>query len=169
MNNDLKFYFDKAWKPNYNKFIYSGWNLIKKINDDETILDVGCGFNLFKPYFKDRLYGIDIVNKFADEIVSIEDFVTNKTWNVGFCLGSLNFGTNDQVYEQVKKVCKLTERIYFRQNPGVADHKYEGVEKIKFFPWTINLNYEWAERNNFTVKEIKWDKGNRIYSEWIKN
>ena len=41
-------YFGNNWHPNWDHYDYSGWALIDKINADETILDVGCGFNLFK-------------------------------------------------------------------------------------------------------------------------
>ena len=71
-------YFANEWKPDYNKFIYSGWKLLEKIKDNETILDVGCGYNLFKPHLGDRLYGIDPANDNADEVVDIENFKSNK-------------------------------------------------------------------------------------------
>lgn len=167
MDEKLQDYFKNKWKPNYDKFIYSGWELVKKIKPYETILDVGCGYNLFKQYFGGRLYGIDPSNNFADEVISIENYNSDKLWDVAFCLGSINFGNEDTVFPQVEKVCKITKRIYWRQNPGICDHPHEDAKNISFFPWNFELNYQWAEKNNFYVSDIKWDYGNRIYAEWI--
>jgi hypothetical protein len=167
--SSLKSYFRDTWKPEYDKFKYSGWALLDKIPHDCDVLDVGCGYNLFKPHFE-NLYGIDPANDCADEVVSIEDFKSvGNQWSVVLCLGSINFG-ND-VEPQVEKVVGLTKKggtIYWRQNPGVGDHPWKGVEEIQFFPWTIELNYQWAAKYGCKVQECKWDTGNRIYAEWIK-
>ena len=159
-------YFGNSWKPNYDNFKYSGWALLEKIDSHETVLDVGCGFNLFKKHFGERLYGFDPANIEADEVVSIEEFDNWKQWDVVLCLGSLNFGERDIVEAQVKKAVSFGKRIYWRQNPGIGDHPWKGVEEINFFPWTIDLNYEWAEKYNCKVIECKWDNNNRIYAEW---
>lgn len=163
-------YFKNSWKPNYDKFDYSGWALLDKIPSDADILDVGCGYNLFKPHFE-NLYGIDPANDAADEVVGIEDFDSQgKQWSNVLCLGSINFG-ND-VEPQVAKVVSLTSKggtIYWRQNPGLSDHPWKGMEDIVFYPWSMDLNYEWAEKYNCTVLDCKWDTGNRIYAEWKKN
>jgi hypothetical protein len=58
-------YFEHNWKPNYNKFLYSGWALIDLIPKEASILDIGCGYNLFKNHFP-NLYGIDPANDEAD-------------------------------------------------------------------------------------------------------
>ena len=165
-------YFSNNWKPNYDQFKYSGWALLDKIKEHETILDVGCGYNLFKPHWGDRLYGIDPAIDKADEIVGIIEFETDQQWDVALALGSLNFGTIEDVEPQVEKTVSLVKpggRIYWRQNPGIGDHPWKGVEEIEFFPWSIELNYEWAKKYGCEVNECKWDSGNRIYSEWIKN
>ena len=46
-DTELK-YFKDSWKPDYSKFKYSGWALLDKIKDTDMILDIGCGYNLFK-------------------------------------------------------------------------------------------------------------------------
>jgi len=164
-------YFSNNWKPNYDQFKYSGWALLDKIKEHETILDVGCGYNLFKPHWGDRLYGIDPAIDKADEIVGIIEFETDQQWDVALALGSLNFGTTEDVEPQVEKTVSLVKpggRIYWRQNPGIGDHPWKGVEEIEFFPWTIELNHEWAEKYGCEIIECKWDLSNRIYSEWRK-
>lgn len=165
-------YFGNNWQPNYDQYKYSGWSLIDKIQPHEKILDIGCGFNLFKDTFGDRLYGIDPVNDEADEIVGIMEFETDKQWDVAFALGSLNFGTVEDVEPQVEKAISLLKpggRIYWRQNPGLGDHPWKGVETIQFFPWSIKLNYEWADKYNCALIEAKWDNSDRIYAEWKKH
>jgi hypothetical protein len=163
-------YFSNEWKPDPNKYIYSGWKLLDKIKEHETILDIGCGYNLFKPYFENRLYGIDPANDNADEVVSIENFKSNKKWDVLLCLGSINFGSFDTIDNQIKKLVTFVKdngRIYWRQNPGVRDHPWKGVSEIEFFPWTFDLNYYFADKHDCKVLECKWDI-NRIYSVWSK-
>lgn len=169
--NILNNYFEYKWKPNYNNRNITGYSLLDKINHNQSILDIGCGFNLFKKYFPKNLYGIDPANDAADERVDIENFNSvGNQWDVVLCLGSLNFGDESIVKPQVKKaisLCKKSGSIYWRQNPGQNDHKWEGVEDIIFFPWSIELNYEWAEEFNCTVLECCMD-GKRIYAEWRK-
>mgnify|MGYP003115775081 FL=1 len=62
----LNNYFEKEWKPNYDSKSYSGWKLIDKVKSTETILDIGCGYNLFKEHFSKNLYGIVPANDAAD-------------------------------------------------------------------------------------------------------
>lgn len=163
-------YFKNEWKPDYSKFKHSGWKLLKQIDIRESILDVGCGYNLFKPYFP-NLYGIDPANDKADQIISIEDFKSNKKFDVILCLGSINFGSYETIDMQVKKVVSLLKqkgRIYWRQNPGIGDHPWKGVENITFFPWSKEYNYILANKYNCTVKKILNDN-TRIYAEWLKD
>jgi 2-polyprenyl-3-methyl-5-hydroxy-6-metoxy-1,4-benzoquinol methylase len=170
--NTLNNYFENSWKPNYNKFKYSGWALLDKIDKNKTILDVGCGYNLFKEHFGNNLYGIDPANDEADERISIEDFNSaGNQWDIILCLGSLNFGDESIVKPQVEKVVSLCKKggiIYWRQNPGLGDHPWKGVEAIQFFPWSIDINYEWANEFGCQVQQCIMDTGDRIYAEWTK-
>jgi len=170
--NDIELkYFRDNWKPDYSKFKYSGWALLDKIKPDDCVLDIGCGYNLFKEKLGDRLWGIDPSNDKADEQETWERFVSHKDFNVYLALGSLNFGTEEQVEAQVKKLAYVTkpgDRIYWRQNPGTGDHPWKGVENVSFFPWSFEKNEQWCKKYNFELKDIKQDSGNRIYAEWIK-
>jgi hypothetical protein len=145
--------------------------LLQQFRPNDKILDIGCGYNLFKERLGDRLYGIDPAISEADEIVSWEDYVPKQEFNVYLALGSLNFGTEEEVEAQIKKladVCKKGDRIYWRQNPGTGDHPWKGVEQVRFYPWSIEKNYEWADKYGFWVRECREDTGNRIYAEWFK-
>ena len=97
MNTVETEYFKNNWKPDYDKFEYSGWKLLQQFRHKDKILDIGCGYNLFKERLGDRLYGIDPAIAEADEIVSWEDYVPKQEFNVYLALGSLNFGTEEEV------------------------------------------------------------------------
>ena len=151
----IRDYWATSWQPDYSKFEFSGWRLLTQIRSNDKILDIGCGHNLFKDKLKQQIHGIDPYNVLADELVSWEDYVPSKEFNVYFVLGSLNFGAEEVVERQVAKLAEITnkgDRIYWRQNPGTADHPWEGVEEIQFYPWTIEKNYEWAKKYGFYVK-----------------
>ena len=171
-NSKLGSYFEKVWTPNTDQYIYSGWALLNKVSTTETVLDVGCGYNPFKPHLGDRLLGIDPYNDAADIKISIEDFQSEKRFDVAFCLGSINFGCEETILTQVEKVVSLVKpggRIYWRQNPGKQDHGNEECKNINFFKWTFEKNLSYAKSYRCEVQLIAWDKGRRIYSEWTKN
>ena len=90
MNKMETEYFRDSWKPDYDKFEYSGWKLLQQNRPKDQILDIGCGYNLFKEKLGDRLYGIDPANDLADEVVSWEDYQPKQVFNVYLALGSLN-------------------------------------------------------------------------------
>jgi len=172
MKKEFLKYFADSWKPDYTKFKYSGWALLNKIKKDDLILDIGCGYNLFKKHFGDRLWGIDPANKKADEVITWEKYVPHEEFNVYFILGSLNYGDEAYVESQVAKLSVVTNagnRVYWRQNPGIGDHPWKGIEAIEFYPWSFDKNREWANKYNFTIKELLHDTGNRIYTEWTRN
>ena len=58
---------------------------------------------MFKEKLGDRLWGIDPANDKAYEVVSWEKFVAHKDFNVYFILVSLNFGTEENVEQQIAK------------------------------------------------------------------
>ncbi len=175
-NNSYIFYKNNDWKVNYDNFPLSGWALIDKIKEDDQILDIGCGYNLFKEHFDNRIYGIDPYNDKADELITWEDYKLHKEFNVFFILGSFNFGDEKYVESQIAKLSNDTkkgDRIYWRQNPGI--YRIEDKE-VNLYPWTLDKNKEWANKYNFTINELKNEvkqnsmgPGARIYAEWIRN
>ena len=163
-------YFRNNWKPNYNKFKYSGWQLLDKIDKDAHILDIGCGYNLLKPHFS-NLYGIDPCNSNADQEIAFEDYIPHKNFDVFLALGSLNFGDEKVVDKQIEHLYNITkkgDKIYWRQNPGLGDHPWQGVKEIKFFPWSYKYNEYFSKKYSFVIIEYKKDRGDRLYVEWIR-
>ena len=157
-------------KPENDPYIHSEWLLLDKIHHESKVLDVGCGKNLFKQHF-DFLIGIDPATEQADYCVFIEDFETKWKFDAILCLGSINFGTYDDIVKQVACVVNLLEdggTIYWRLNPGRNDHGIPESDTIDFFPWDMDTVLKIADLFDCKVMEMKWDSNNRIYAEWKK-
>jgi hypothetical protein len=168
--SQLNEYFSTKWKSNVDQYTYTGWNLIDKIKDSEWVLDVGCGENPFKGKIK-NLVGIDPAFKESDFKVSLEEFKSDQKFDVAFCLGSINFGDKEKIRYQISILTKLLNkksRIYWRCNPGFADHGNIECNDIDFFPWSFEIHQELSKRFGFICKDLKYDSNNRIYAEWIK-
>jgi hypothetical protein len=166
----LNNYFSQYWRGQLNQYLYSGVSLKNKISPDEWVLDVGCGINPFKSIIA-NLIGIDPAFGQADYQTTIEDFETDQRFDVAFCLGSINFGSEDNIKNQIKCVNKFLNpkaRIYWRCNPGLRDHGNPECQKIDFFPWSSKLLNQYAKEFGFRVVVIKEDFYNRIYCEWAR-
>lgn len=166
---ELNEYFSTKWSPNIDQYRHSGWALIDKINLNETVIDVGCGPNFFKNKIT-NLTGIDPAFDEADYKTTIEGFQTEKRFDVAFCLGSINFGNKLTIMNQIACVVHLlkpTARIYWRCNPGTADHGNKECKNIDFYPWSINDHVTLSELFGFRLMTCCWD-GNRIYAEWSR-
>ena len=166
----LNNYFANHWNAQIDQYKYSGLTLKQKVRLGESVLDVGCGPNPFKGHIA-NLTGIDPAFDQADYKCTIEEFESNVTFDVAFCLGSINFGTEETVLTQIKCVVNLLKphgRIYWRCNPGRRDHGNSECEAIDFFPWTKQLHKKYAEQFDFELVDIQDDNNNRIYAEWRK-
>ena len=167
---DLNNYFSSIWKSNLDQYQYSGWAIADKIQSNESVLDIGCGFNEFKSRIL-NLVGIDPANDSADYRVSIEEFNTVDRFDVALCLGSINFGNKLTIMNQIACVVnclKSTARIYWRCNPGYADHDNEECKLIDFYPWSIEEHVKLSELFGFKLITCCWDN-NRIYAEWSRS
>ncbi len=170
---DLHDYFANTWRPALTTYSNSKYeNIANNINDNEYLLDVGCGDNPFKSLVK-NCHGIDPYNALADEQVSIEEFVPSRLYNVATCLGSINFGTDETyIAQQIEKVVSCltpSSRIYWRVNPGRRDHSTAECMHIDFFPWTFTKLRKYAELHGYTqTNEHYEDSENvlRLYAEW---
>jgi hypothetical protein len=168
---ELNNYFGIYWRGHLNTYLYSGSSLAKKIKPHEWVLDVGCGINSFKPLIA-NLVGIDPAFGQADYQTTIEDFQTDQRFDVALCLGSINFGNENTILNQIKCVVNLlkpTARIYWRVNPGLQDHGNKECYAIEFFPWSPGLLTDFAREFGFEVAELKNDLNNRLYCEWSRS
>jgi hypothetical protein len=167
----LNNYFSTHWRGQLNTYLYSGLSLAKKIKPDEWVLDVGCGINAFKPMIP-NLIGIDPAFAQADYQTTIEEFKTDQRFDVAFCLGSINFGNESTIKNQIKCIVNLlnpTARIYWRCNPGLRDHGNSECQTIDFFPWSPEILHDYAQEFGFGVVEIRKEFNNRIYGEWSRS
>ena len=159
----------KSFNANILQYNQSGNKLREKVYYGERALDVGCGFNYFRPFIP-NLIGIDPVSPMADHKLTIEQFsVSHQSlrFNVALCLGSINFGTAQNIENQIRCVVGMlrprSSRIYFRTN---TEHStFEGVE---FYPWTFEEHIRLAEKFGFYINDMGYDHDNTIYSEWIQ-
>jgi len=164
-------YFSTIHESKFDEYTYSGWELLNKINRNEHVLDVGCGRNFFNPYLP-HLIGVDPANKNADHMICIEDFETDIKFDVALCLGSINFGSYQTIYNQINKIVSLLKsksRIYWRCNPGDHDHNNDECKELDFFPWSYEYHNHFATNFKYNVHKICLEPYNgRIYAEWIK-
>jgi hypothetical protein len=170
IKSKLNNYFSTIWKSNLDQYQYSGWALVDKIQSNESVLDVGCGFNEFKPRIL-NLIGIDPANDRADVKLSIEEYSPPYKFDVALCLGSINFGNKLTIMNQIACVINClnpTARIYWRCNPGLADHGNEACKNIDFYPWSIDEHVKLSELFGFRLITCCWDT-NRIYAEWSRS
>jgi hypothetical protein len=172
--NYLNQYFGNIWYKNSDPCkndTKSGLQLVDKIGNYETVIDVGCGTNPFKGVIP-NLVGIDPAFDQADVKCTIEEFTTDQKFDVALCLGSINFGDVADIERQIEKIASLLHphgRIYWRCNPGQKDHPDPGCDHINFYNWSIKEHFRLSNKFGFKLVECCWEQnGRRIYAEWIR-
>lgn len=151
-------------------FPHSGIGLVNKVHPSESVIDVGCGYNIFKQYIP-NLIGIDPVYDEADYKIALQDFVTDKKFNVAFCLGSIQFGTIDVIENQIAHLVSLLTphaRMYWRVNPDATTNPH--LEK---FAWTLAGTQAMAKKFGFNIVDHAVENtynntGVRLYTEWVR-
>jgi hypothetical protein len=167
----LNEYFSKHWVSGDSRGLTSPARISTFINDDEWLLDVGCGTNPFKSLVK-NVIGIDPAFAQADYKCTIEEYEPNRLFDVATCLGSINFGTSEIIERQIEKVVSCltpSSRIYWRLNPGRRDHDNKQCLDISFFPWTFDKLNVFAKKHNYVQTVEKIDEHltrPRLYAEW---
>lgn len=160
-----RFWGGGIWQPRTDVYQYSGWNIVEEINgiDPKAVLDVGCGYNQFKPRIK-NLVGIDKYNNSADYMVDILDYdVEPNSYDAVIVFGSINFGSYADVSARFKKVFDLTApggKIYVRANPGET---HKTGPWIEIFPWNFKHAHSIAIDIGAKMLVFKQDNGNRLF------
>jgi hypothetical protein len=169
--NPLDTYFKgDIWEPTpIEEWKYSGLELINRIEPHEYVIDVGCGYNMFKNKIP-NLLGIDPQNDEADIKISIEEFEPDNKFDVALCLGSINFGDDHVITQQISKIVSIlkdTSRIYWRCNPDSRDHDNSMCAEIPFFPWSEEWMEHFAKLFNYEINFMKYEPNKvRLYCEW---
>jgi SAM-dependent methyltransferase len=165
MKYSARFWGQGVWQPRTDVYQYTGWNIVDEINKREPrkVLDVGCGYNQFKPRIP-NLIGIDKFNNSADYMVDILDFnVEPESFDAVIVFGSINFGDWDDMSIRYKKVFELLApggRVYVRANPG---HSHKNGPWIDIFPWSFEHAHNIAKENNVELVQFKQDNGERLF------
>lgn len=168
----LNNYFRNHWRPSLDAYMYSAYDVIaNKIQPHEWLLDVGCGDNPFKRFLR-NVTGVDPANDAADVVATIEEFYPTRRFDVATCLGSINFGSEEIVSQQIDKVVsclKPRSRVYWRLNPGRRDHASEVCQGISFFPWSFETLQKFAEKYDYRQNNQQTETNGRVvrlYAEW---
>jgi len=164
----------KIWSPEWT-YEYSHYAILDKINPDtDSVVDVGCGTNMFHGKIK-HLVAFDPTpcsdDSIAPYIIStLENFETTEKFDVALCLGSIQFGTDDDMIRQIEKIngmlkpsCKVFWRFRLEDD---SPEKY-------LYNWTLSRLQEFADQYGFTQQEEHVDtniKGvlPRQYVEWVR-
>jgi hypothetical protein len=165
----LNNYFGTVWRNQnirIDEFNLAGYTLADKIQEGESVIDVGCGINPFRGRIP-NLVGIDPAFPEADFQLSLEDFLKRgivQRFNVAFCLGSINFGTQEDIEHQISLLVRILKtrdtRIYWRCDPVQTDNE------ITYYEWTFDEHVRLARLFNYEIRDMECDDRNRIYAEW---
>lgn len=158
----LDVYYTRFWKEDTWSYERSGKVFTTEVNmlRPKSVLDVGCGNNLFKDHIYD-LYGIDAFNQKADEVITLANFQqTNpdKQFDVVMALDSLNHGRKPDLIYNFEFLDKLTApggHQFWRVNPEPPEAgDFPLLDLVDFIPWDEKLIRELADCNGYEVKEI---------------
>lgn len=138
------------------KYEPNGKRMISEINslNPNLVVDLGCGLNQYKPLIK-NLIGVDILNCREDIVADISDLSShfeNNSVDVTLALGSINFGTDaiiEQQLREVKRILKIGGYAYFRANQNDHDPNHEG--KLYYYEWSKEKVIEWSKILNFEI------------------
>jgi hypothetical protein len=160
-----RFWGGGVWQPKTDVYQYTGWGIVDEINkrNPRAVLDVGCGYNQFKPRIP-NLVGIDKYNNSADYMVDILEYnVEPGTYDAVIVFGSINFGEYDDIAARFRKVFDLTARggrIYVRANPGES---HKNGPWVSIYPWDFDTAHRIATENDATLVTFKKDNSNRLF------
>ena len=156
----MESYFNGKWQDqNFANLTYSGYQLVDYVNSLEprSVLDIGCGYNRFKNKIH-KLIGVDPYNKAADIPLPLEKICTTMKYDVVLALGSINFGDESVIDNQMEIIDKIFDReAIFRVNPGIP-HDWADVADIQgihWYPWTKDKIYAIADHYKYNVKRFE--------------
>jgi cyclopropane fatty-acyl-phospholipid synthase-like methyltransferase len=160
-----EFFGGNHWKtPDFSRKEYDV--IASEIDPTESVLDVGCGFNLLKGRL--NVIGIDKYNPAADHVVDLMDYNPPGLFDVVLALGSTNivpFSTIKQQVDRVISWCRPGGRIYMRVNPCID--RADTPENA--YPWQLQEIIDITEEHGLTIiKPITLTARKRIIWTWQK-
>lgn len=163
-------FFQEMWRPRTDDYSYTGWSLVKEINDlnPMAVLDVGCGYHPFKERVQ-NIVGIDPYNDNADYMVDVLEYtVLKETYDVIIALGSINFNSRDEIearFSHCVDLLKTGGTFYLRANPGIS---HKNGPYVDIFPWSFEVAQELALKYNLDLLTFKRDSNNRLFFSYRK-
>ena len=152
----MESYFSGVWKDqNFKNLKYSGYQLVDYVNNQKprSVLDIGCGYNRFKNKIH-NLIGLDPYNKAADIQLPLEKICTSTKYDIILALGSINFGDESVIDDQIDIIDKIFDReAIFRVNPGIP-HDWADYGDIVWYPWTLDKIHSIATKYDYWIKKL---------------
>ena len=148
----------------------TGWGMIDRVNalNPDRVLDVGCGFNLFRDRIP-NLTGLDPYNSAADVQLDIIDYQADpSSFDVILALGSLCYNSESEVEQRFAHCVNLLRpggRFWLRVNPHVFFQTYPYID---FFAWSIEVAKLWAQRYNLCLDAWEPDALGRYYLAYTR-
>lgn len=150
------------------------------VDTNAKIIDVGCGTNPYKGYFP-NLIGLDPVTSQADVRSTIEEFVTDQTFEVAFCFGSLIYGSETRIRNQIAKVVSLMEsqsQIFWRLPIILSEDKFQGNNRMLFTHYKLYNVFNFTEANHsqmasdfgYVLEDFTLEPRTNMYAlaRWVK-
>lgn len=147
----------------FKTYKYAGKNLVEEINalDPDLVIDVGCGKNRFKGHIN-NLIGFDQSPfPFVDIISTIQDInFREESADVCLGLGSIQFGTRDEVIKDLEKVLSwikpggylimrtMNQWLHPGRDYAHWDHQYR---------WTMEDIDELGKKYNLSLVKGVWE------------
>jgi hypothetical protein len=163
----LDMYYARYWKEDVWSYERSGHNLALEVNQlrGNSVLDVGCGNNLFKDHIY-YLHGIDVFNEKADQTISLAQFQSENPkvqYDVILALDSVNTGKKADIlysFDQLDKLTKPGGHQFWRVNTAPPTSEFPLLGLVEFFEWDEKFINELADCNGYQVKELCEEKNN---------
>jgi SAM-dependent methyltransferase len=132
--------------------------MIDEINNlnPTLVVDLGCGLNQYKGLIN-NLVGVDVVGCREDitkDITDLKEHFADHTVDVILALGSINFGENDLIRQQLTEVKRLLKPggiAYFRANQNDHDKDHKG--DLRYYDWSKELVEYWSTQLGFEILE----------------
>jgi hypothetical protein len=180
----LDWYFENHWHsarvPKYSSATYTA----ELISDDERVLDVGAGYNPHRGLIK-NLVTFDPAMDACDYRLHLDEFLdlwkaeNMEAFDVAICYGSVNFGGYDHIDQQIAEIAQMLKpkaRIFWRCNMGFKDHFNPHVDKVEFFPWSMDYHRELSAKHGFAIEFMEYDDvdeeadgvHHRIFAIWSR-
>jgi len=140
------------------KYPINGKTMIDEINNlnPTLVVDLGCGLNQYKGLIN-NLVGVDVVGCREDitkDITDLKEHFADHSVDVILALGSINFGENDLIRQQLTEVKRLLKPggiAYFRANQNDHDKDHKG--DLRYYDWSKELVEYWSTQLGFEILE----------------